>query len=61
MGFRCPKCGEEFGLDQEKLNEHFGKNPECRRFALRTYCHKMDKTIEEEYYDPLEQNLFDYE
>lgn len=29
MGFRCPNCHKDFGLDKSKLDEHFSKNPEC--------------------------------
>ena len=72
MGFRCPKCSKEFGLDQKKLNEHFEKNPECRLKAENLFPYHnrsvpkynlgtRGKQIKEEYYDPLEQNIFDYE
>lgn len=33
MGFRCPNCHQDFGLDQDKLKEHFEKNPECKKFT----------------------------
>lgn len=29
MGYRCPNCFQDFGLDKSKLEEHFSKNPEC--------------------------------
>lgn len=29
MGFKCPKCHKDFGLDRNKLQEHFEENPEC--------------------------------
>lgn len=29
MGYRCPNCFQDFGLDKSKLDEHFSKNPEC--------------------------------
>ena len=29
MGYRCPNCHKDFGVDKEKLEEHFLNNPEC--------------------------------
>lgn len=29
MGYKCPNCHKDFGVDKEKLEEHFLNNPEC--------------------------------
>ena len=29
MGFRCPNCKQDFGLDKSKLDEHFQNSAEC--------------------------------
>ena len=29
MGFRCPYCQKDFGLDKEKFDQHLRDNPQC--------------------------------
>lgn len=29
MGFRCPKCKQEFGLNQDEFTRHLLTNPIC--------------------------------
>lgn len=33
MGFRCPLCHKDFGLDKEELVKHFISNPNCAIYA----------------------------
>lgn len=34
MGFKCPKCHEEFSTNQQALFDHLKKNVECKVLAL---------------------------
>lgn len=29
MGFRCPRCKKDFGLDYEEFSKHLLKSPQC--------------------------------
>lgn len=29
MGYRCPECHQDFGLDRDKFQEHLDNNPKC--------------------------------
>ena len=33
MGFRCPNCQQDFGLDKEKFDQHLQDNPKCNAEA----------------------------
>ena len=33
MGYKCPKCHQDFGFDKNKLDEHLFNNPECNAEA----------------------------
>lgn len=37
MGFKCPKCHQDFGLNKEKLAKHFLSNPKCSVHASTLY------------------------
>lgn len=37
MGYRCPKCHKDFGMDKEALNTHFLENPQCSIVASTMY------------------------
>ena len=33
MGFRCPYCNQDFGLDKQKFDQHLQDNPKCHAEA----------------------------
>lgn len=33
MGFRCPRCHKDFGIDKEELAEHIISTPACAIYA----------------------------
>lgn len=46
MGYKCPNCHKDFGLDKPKLDEHFAKNPTCAAEAyVRTELWKISVGI----------------
>lgn len=46
MGFKCPKCKQDFGLNQEALTRHLLTNPTCAltsSFILSTIQEVMEQ------------------
>ena len=33
MGFKCPYCNQDFGLDKQKFDQHLMDNPKCHAEA----------------------------
>lgn len=44
MGFRCPKCHKDFGIDKKSLEEHV---MQCAGIALNALVEEIDANTEE--------------
>lgn len=43
MGFRCPNCKEDFGINKEEFNKHLEENEECLKVAGITLSERFLK------------------
>jgi hypothetical protein len=34
MGYRCPKCHADFGIDKDKFYKHLSENADCIKEAI---------------------------
>jgi len=41
MGFRCPHCRKEFGLDRDALMKHLEEDVDCRREAVGKFADRL--------------------